>query len=158
MIVYQLVCEHDHTFESWFRDSAAYDHMAAAGELVCPVCGTSKVSKAVMAPRLGRRKGADDDPVTRSSGPGGMQAVDPVTAAKQALVDKKMAEFLRELRGHVEKTCDYVGDRFAEEARKIHYGEVEARGIYGEASVEEARDLQDEGVAFSAIPWGRRDA
>lgn len=157
MIVYQLVCEHDHTFESWFRDSAAYDQMAAAGELVCPICGTAKVSKAVMAPRLARRKGADDTPAQAPKAPAG-SAVDPVTAAKQALVGKKMAEFMRELRGQVEKSCDYVGDRFAEEARKIHYGESEARGIYGETSPEEARELREEGVEFTSIPWVRRDA
>lgn len=150
MIKYQLVCAHDHTFDAWFRDSAAYDVQASAGEVLCPVCGTSEVAKALMTPRLARRKGAD-------AAPQPVAAPAPAVPNKPAALAAAMGQALRQLRAVVEKSCDDVGDKFADEARKIHYGESEARGIYGQTTPEEAEDLRDEGVEFVSVPWARND-
>lgn len=133
MIKYELKCRKDHVFEAWFYDSATYDKQAAGGKVVCPICNSRKVTKAPMAPRIARSKGerAADE-------------AKQVAAAMKALV---------ELRDHVEKNADYVGDQFAEEARKIHYGETDKRNIYGEASNEEAKELAEEGIDVAVIPW-----
>jgi hypothetical protein len=133
MIKYELKCRKDHVFEAWFYDSATYDTQAAAGKVVCPVCNSRKVSKAPMAPRIGKSK----------------NEVAVAEARQQAMALKALAE----IREHVEKNADYVGDQFAEEARKIHYGETDKRSIYGEATKEEARELVDEGVEVAMIPW-----
>jgi hypothetical protein len=144
MILYTLRCAKNHEFEAWFKDSAAYDAQLAATRVVCPACGSAKVEKAIMAPRLGKKKGAR--PASN----------DAPAAAKTVSVDPRavaIREQLRALRREVEGNCDYVGPRFAEEARKIHYGETEARGIYGETSDEEAKELSEEGVGFARVPW-----
>jgi hypothetical protein len=133
MIVYALKCGDGHHFEAWFRDGAAFDAQAAAKEVVCPVCGDNDVSKAPMAPRIGRSEVVAEETRRRF----------------QAEVKRKLGE----LRTAVEKSCDYVGDRFAEEARRIHYGETDPRGIYGETSDAEASALAEEGVAYHRIPW-----
>lgn len=133
MIKYELKCRKAHVFEAWFYDSAAYDKQAAGGKVVCPVCGSRKVTKAPMAPRLARSKGA--------------QAADEARQAAKAM------KALAELREHVEKNADYVGEKFPEEARKIHYGEADKRNIYGEASKEEAKELAEEGIDVAMIPW-----
>lgn len=132
MILFNLTCGKEHSFEAWFRDGAAYDAQAAAGKIACPACGDTAVRKAPMAPRLGR--GKSDDAGSRA---------------------REMRAMLSEIRAHVEKNCDYVGDRFAEEARKIHYGETEkkSRGIYGEATDAEAKSLKDEGIEVGRVPW-----
>ncbi len=136
MIRYALHCDRDHAFEAWFRSSDDYDKSVAKGLATCPVCGSAKVEKALMAPAL---KGAKKkDVVAVASAP------DP---RQQALVTA-----LRELRKQVTENADYVGDRFAEEARKIHYEEVEPHGIYGEASLDEAKELAEEGIAFQPLP------
>ncbi len=129
MIVFDLKCADGHVFEAWFRDGQTYESQAAGGEVVCPVCGDTRIDKALMAPNLARRS------VERE-------------AEKVAKAMKQM----RAMRDHVENNCDNVGERFPEEARKIHYGETEKRGIYGEASLDEARDLHDEGVEFGILP------
>ncbi|NYZ16299.1 DUF1178 family protein [Azospirillum sp. RWY-5-1] len=134
MIVFELKCSSDHRFEAWFRDGAAYDAQVRDGALACPLCGDHAVSKAPMAPRIAKaREAAPDDRERRA----------------QAEVLKQ----LREVRKAVEDNCDYVGDRFAEEARRIHYGETDARGIYGETTSQEAEELREEGVTFQRIPW-----
>lgn len=136
MILYELCCSADHTFEAWFKDGATYDLQAEAGGIVCPVCGDTHVAKAPMAPRLAKRRDEGDSAATP--------------------VDRKavqMREALMHLRQHVESNCDYVGDQFAEEARKIHYGETGHRNIYGEATDEQARDLVEEGIKVGRIPW-----
>lgn len=161
MILYQLVCERHHTFEAWFRDSHAFDIQQAAQEVSCPACGTPKVSKALMAPNISSRKAAEEAPASESvSVPPAPPAVPGGNAgdSSQAVLMAKMGEMLRELRHHVEANCDNVGNEFAEEARKIHYGEADPRGIYGETTTEEARELLDEGIDFLAVPWLRRDA
>ena len=129
MIHFTLRCAKDHEFEGWFRDGATFDRQSEDGEVACPQCGSVKVEKAPMAPRLGRSGKAPD--------------VSPAEL-RQALVA---------LRRHVESNCHYVGPRFAEEARRIHYGEAEPKGIYGESSAEEAKELAEEGIAVARIPW-----
>jgi len=134
MIVYKLVCKRDHTFEAWFKDSDTCTAQLAGREIVCPVCGDKKVRKAPMAPAIAKSR-SDDQP------------------SKDTIAAGKMMEALRELRAKIEVDCDYVGDRFADEARKIHYGESDPRGIYGEATKEETTALREEGVEFHDIPW-----
>ncbi len=128
MIAFDLRCANRHVFEAWFRDGAAYDGQAAAREIVCPVCGNSKIAKAPMAPNLARGAARE----TQSAG--------------QAM------RILRALHDHVEKNFDDVGKRFPEEARKIHFGETEKRNIRGQATSQEARDLTEDGVEFATLP------
>ncbi len=135
MILYTLRCDREHTFEAWFRSSADYDRAAKAGDNVCPVCGSATVEKALMAPAVAGTKKNE-----RMS----LAAPDPRSAV--------MREALREFRRKVTEGADYVGDKFAEEARKIHYEEVEAHGIYGEASLDEAKALAEEGIGFHPLP------
>ena len=143
MIVYALKCAQGHGFEGWFRDAATYDRQAAAGKVACAVCGATEVEKAPMAPRLAKRRG-DAPPPPVETKPG---------------LPPEAQKLLAELRQKVERECDYVGERFSEEARRIHYGEAEKRGIYGEASDEQAKELVEEGIEVSKIPWlPRRDA
>ncbi len=145
MIVYNLKCRKDHVFEAWFRDSATYEKQEAAGALACPTCGNRKIEKALMAPRLSKGTAKDDG---------------PVMTHKAAMETKKAGEVkkaLGELRQKIEENFDYVGPRFAEEARKIHYGEADSRNIYGETSDEQAEALSEEGVDFGQIPWVPRE-
>jgi hypothetical protein len=135
MILFTLRCPSDHEFEAWFRDGETFEAQQQAGEVSCPHCGDTKVEKAVMAPAIAR---------SRPSTP-------PISPAQ-------MRAALCELRRKVELNCDYVGERFAEEARRIHYGEVDAHGIYGEATAEESHELSEEGIAFGRIPWVQTDA
>ncbi len=150
MILYDLKCRRDHVFETWFRDSAAYEEQAAAGAIACPACGSRKVEKALMAPRLARRGRARDNAEGK---PGGEMAT---RAVKETAESAELMGQLRALRRKVEENCDYVGGEFAEEARKIHYGEEDPRNIYGETSDEQAEELHEEGVTFSRIPWAPR--
>lgn len=135
MILYSLVCERDHAFEAWFQDSAAYERQAVARAVTCPLCGSANVDKAVMAPRLGKRAAKQEKPLTHATGS-----------------DAKLGKMLQALREHVEANYDYVGERFAEEARRIHHGDVETRNIYGEATSEDVRALKDEGVPVTPLP------
>ena len=132
MILFDLRCAEGHVFEAWFRDSASYDGQAKAGAVSCPACGSRKVEKAPMAPRIG--KGSE--------------------VARQVATElADMKRQLQELRAKVESNCDYVGPKFAEEARRIHHGEVAHRDIYGEATDDEAKELAEEGIEFARIPW-----
>jgi len=135
MIHYTLKCERDHEFEAWFASSAAYDRAANAGGNVCPVCGSQKVDKALMAPAVSGTKKAETV---------NLAAVDPRRVA--------LREAMREFRKKVTEGAENVGDRFAEEARKIHYQETEPRGIYGEATLEEARQLAEDEIEFLPLP------
>jgi hypothetical protein len=132
MIVYDLRCRRGHVFEAWFRDSAAYDEQARVGEVACPSCGSKKVEKAPMAPRVAKGRGGEEP---------------DAAVAKAAETRRAMLE----LRRHVEENFDYVGGEFAEEARRIHYGDTDPRDIYGETSEEEADTLRDEGIPFSRV-------
>ncbi len=162
MILYQLKCPSDHRFEAWFRDGATYDAQAEAGLLTCPVCGDTRIGKAPMAPRIAKSHRSKTEeahpPAVRAdppaeTGAAPAAAVPALTDEKAAALHREVLRQLTELRRAVETKCDYVGDRFAEEARKIHYGEADPRGIYGEASAREAEELQEEGVTFHRIPW-----
>jgi hypothetical protein len=147
MILFELKCGKDHAFEGWFPSGAAYEAQLAAKELSCPLCGDRSIDKAIMAPRIGK---AAAPPVPAAPTP------TPAPTKEQAA---EMLKMLRALRDKVEKEFDYVGPAFAEEARRIHYGEAEERAIYGEASPEDAESLEEEGVPVSRIPWvPRHDA
>jgi hypothetical protein len=159
MIRYALVCAKSHTFESWFANSAAYDKQVKRSLIECPVCGDTKIEKAIMAPRLA---GADkreraaaaaiDAPATAAAPPEGPA---PAEKAPVAMISPQEHEFrkkLREIREHLTKNSDYVGQKFPDEARKMHYGDIEHRSIYGEASPQEAKDLHDEGIEFHPLP------
>jgi hypothetical protein len=140
MILFELRCAQQHHFEAWFRDGAAYDAQIAAKAIACPVCGDSGVSKAPMAPRVVRGRG--DGPARTSEQP-------PPPPPRP----EDLRRALLEIKKKVQENCDYVGDRFPEEARRIHYGETDARPIYGEATSDEARDLHEEGVSVHPLPW-----
>jgi hypothetical protein len=154
MIRYTLNCDHGHTFESWFANSSAYDKQAKRSLIACPVCSSSKVEKAIMAPRLGRSD-AVEEPIARPAAAPAPAPATPTPAAPVAMmspVERELRSKLKELREHIVKNADYVGPRFPEQARKIHYGEVEHRSIYGEATPEEAEELNEEGIAFHPLP------
>ena len=164
MIRYALNCEHGHAFESWFQNSAAYDKQAKRGLVACPVCGSAKVEKAIMAPRLscsdaGGPRPPSPVPAPPASPHGPIQPapMPPIPSGKAPLAvmsppERELRKKLKELRDHITKNADYVGPRFPEQARKIHYGEIEHRSIYGEASPEEAKELLEEGIEFHPLP------
>ncbi len=165
MIRYALNCEQGHTFESWFQNSAAYDKQAKRGLVSCPVCGSMKVEKAIMAPRLARAEAVElvEPPpqlppqAPPSAAPLPVAPPPSAASAKAAVAimsgaERELRQKLKELRDHVTKNASYVGSRFPEEARKIHYGETEHHSIYGEASPEEAKELNDEGIEFHPLP------
>ena len=131
MILFKLKCSAEHEFEGWFRDGATYERQAKRGLISCPTCGDSTVEKAPMATRLARSAPRENPPPS----------------------PEQLRRMLQQLRRHVETTCDYVGDRFAEEARRIHEGDADPRGIYGEASDEESRALAEDGIEVARLPW-----
>jgi|HigsolmetaAR201D_1030396.scaffolds.fasta_scaffold33420_2 Uncharacterized protein conserved in bacteria len=154
MIVYDLACDNGHVFEAWFKDSATYERQVKKKLISCALCGSAKIRKAPMAPRIRRGKGEGGRGAESGAAPTETYATDPRM--------KRVADLMKELaalRKHVEENAEYVGNRFAEEARKMHYGEKERRSIYGEASNQEARELAEEGIEFTRIPWiPRHDA
>lgn len=148
MILFNLRCGEGHTFEAWFRNGDTYERQAKAKSVACPICGSNTVEKALMAPRIAKGRARSEE--------GPKQEVVPAEAPPMSPEMAKAAEMmrmLREARRLVEANCDYVGGRFAEEARRIHYGEVEKHGIYGESTDEEARALAEEGIEFGRMPW-----
>ena len=134
MIHYSLVCDKDHKFDAWFRNAEAFDEQSSRGIVTCPICNSANVSKGLMAPSVARSK---SDKVSVSIGHPQQQ---------------QLREALRALRNRVMAEADYVGDRFADEARKIHFKEVEPRGIYGEATRAEVASLIEDGVDFMPLP------
>lgn len=130
MIAYSLRCHRGHEFEGWFRDSAAFDEQSGSGHVSCPACNSVRVEKAIMAPAVNGTK----------------KTVRSKSDAKQ------MRQFATGLRKYVQENADYVGPNFAEEARKIHYGETPDRHIYGEATHKEAQDLVEEGLDVAPLP------
>ncbi|MFM7344493.1 MAG: DUF1178 family protein [Tagaea sp.] len=162
MIVFVLRCRKGHGFQSWFKDGASFDRQAKRGLVECPVCGDTKIEKALMAPRLAgtkkSRKAPAETPVANAPAPAPAQVpaafgADPATA--------KLAEMhgeLAKLRAHVEKNYENVGKKFADEARAMHYGEKPHKDIYGDTTPDEAQALLDEGVPVARVPWVRRDA
>lgn len=134
MIRFSLACDHGHSFEAWFRNNEDYDSQQERGFVECPHCGSTKVTKALMAPAVSTSRKQEKTELAMNE------------AQKRAMAE------LRALSKRIRENADYVGDRFAEEARKIHFGEVEPRGIYGEATLDEAKSLADDGVSFMPIP------
>jgi hypothetical protein len=154
VIQYALACDKGHTFESWFQNSAAYDKQAKRKLIECPMCGSAKVEKAIMAPRLARRDKSTSIAVREEATSAHAEAATPDTSPV-AMISPQEHEFrkkLKELRDHLTANADNVGKKFPEEARKMHYGETEHRSIYGEASAEDAKELHDEGIAFHPLP------
>lgn len=139
MIRYDLVCSSGHEFDGWFSNSDAFEKQCKAGLVECPVCGKSDVSKALMAPGIPAKSNTKTDtaaPVHNA----------PVPSQPE------LAEMIRKVREHVAENSEYVGDKFADEARKIHYEETEQRGIYGEATQKDAEDLREEGIEVHPLP------
>jgi hypothetical protein len=158
MIRYSLQCERRHEFEIWFKNSADYDSQSKRGLVTCPACGSTKVEKALMTPSLGagskKRRAAAPSELAPSE-PASPAPAAGETKTPVAMVSPQEREFrakLRELRDHLTKNAENVGGKFPEEARKMHYGEIEHRSIYGEASPQEAKDLADEGIEFHPLP------
>jgi hypothetical protein len=167
MIRYALACANGHNFESWFQNSAAYDKQRKRRLVTCPICDDARIEKAIMSPRLAgstkkrsrrappsvesaREIAASDAPASAAPSAGSPEVKAPV-----AIVSPQEREFrqkLKELREHLTKNSDYVGQKFPEEARKMHYGEADQRSIYGEASVQDAKDLHEEGIEVHPLP------
>lgn len=181
MILFDLLCSQDHRFESWFRDSDSFERLVAVGEIQCALCGDTKVRKALMAPNISTSKSSEvraiGEKAEEAAAPaidGGDMATPAPTAAtpptamavqektgslsgpEHLPVPEKVADamrILRQVQSHIEKTFDHVGKGFAEEARKMHYGETEKRSIYGEATSDEAEELAEEGIEVNQMPW-----
>lgn len=147
MILYQLHCSNGHEFEAWFRDSTIFDVQAEQGDIDCPHCGDHSVFKSIMAPNISTSRSKVLDVDVDEGG-------NAETRAQE--VAEKILEAVTAIRNHVEENCDNVGADFAEEARRIHYGEAEQRGIVGTATEDEASDLDDEGVEFYRLPTPSR--
>jgi hypothetical protein len=141
MILYSLKCEHDHNFKSWFQSAEAFEKLLGSGMITCSVCGALGVEKAVMAPQVqvARKKAAKPDT------PGLLSA--PASPAEQALAD---------MRKKVEESFEDVGQNFAAEARAIHDGDAPERSIYGEAKIEDAKSLIEDGISVTPLPWGNK--
>jgi hypothetical protein len=158
MIRYNLVCAKGHAFESWFANSATYDKQARRGLLECPMCGSSKVEKALMTPRLARTKKSEvaiPAPPEAVATPEPAAAATPEPAAPVAVISPQERELrakLKELREHLVANAENVGQKFPEEARKMHYGEKKHRSIYGTASPDDAEALHEEGIEFAPLP------
>jgi hypothetical protein len=166
MIRYALACDEGHAFESWFANSATYDRQVKRGLVSCPVCNSTKVEKAIMAPRVTgtKRRGDASMSAPMPEGPASSQPSAPKAppespeanvAAPVAMMSPQEREFrrkLKELREHLTRNADYVGRRFPEEARRMHYGEVQRRSVYGEATPDQAKELHEEGVEFHPLP------
>jgi len=162
MIRYALVCAKGHAFESWFPSSAAYDKQAKRGLVTCPTCGVSKVEKAIMAPKLAGTKKRGAAPAVAAAPeapapdvPAPVANDTPVAMMSPQMMspqEHELRQKLKELREHLTKNSDYVGKKFPEEARKMHYGEIDHRSIYGEASLKDAKELHDEGIEFHPLP------
>jgi hypothetical protein len=155
MIHYHLRCDDGHEFDGWFKDIAAFEKLAKRGLVECPTCGGSKVTRALMAPAIGasaRTKGQSDP--TPASVPAVAPNPPPAEKAVAGLpIPAEVMAKLQRMRAEVEARCDYVGRDFASEARKIHAGESERTGIYGETSKEEAEALREDGINVASIPW-----
>ena len=165
MIKYQLICDKSHEFEGWFGDSSAFESQQEAGLLPCPVCGSADVRRALMAPNLVSSKTrktdlAEQQPSTQPEPQPQPQAPQQASAALPPAAARKMQELMSEMRAlqtKIREECRDVGNDFAEEARKIHYGEAEPEGIYGQTTVEEREALDEEGIEIMDMPWLPKD-
>lgn len=149
MIRYALRCERDHAFDSWFQSSSAYEAQVKKKLVECPACGSTAVEKAIMAPRIASKKGREPKlPVPAPAA----EVIPPGPTSLMMAQERELRTKLKELRDHIVKHADDVGEQFPTEARKMHYGETEHRPIYGEASLQEARELIEEGIEVAPIP------
>ena len=151
MIHYSLRCERGHTFESWFQSSSAYESQEKRKLVSCPSCGSVKVERGIMAPRIVSKKGRDNTAAAAAE----VTSTEVTTTESTPLLmaqERELRAKIKELRDHITRNADNVGERFPNEARKMHYGDIEHRPIYGEASPDEARALIDEGVEVSPLP------
>jgi len=160
MIHYQLRCSQNHEFDGWFKDSTTFERQAKRGLVECPSCGDVKVDRALMAPAVSTRDtprieeaAPTSEPVPSPPAPPPAEGAGGGPWAANAPIPARMVAMLQRIRAEVEKNCDYVGPSFAEEARKMHRGESDKRGIYGETSPDEAESLADEGIDISRVPW-----
>lgn len=151
MIKYRLNCDSGHDFEAWFGSSTAYEAQEQAGHVACPVCGSAKVRRAIMAPSIATRRKPDRETRTPPTSPPPAD-IPAARLANDRAIPPEFLRVMRDIRREVESKAEYVGPRFAEEARKIHYEESPSRGIYGEASDEEAKELIEEGITFLPLP------
>jgi hypothetical protein len=149
MIRYHLRCESGHAFESWFQSSSAYEIQEKRKLVNCPVCGSAKVERAIMAPQIVSKKGRE---VAAPAPAASTEVTAPASTPLLMAHERELRAKLKELRDHIVKNADNVGERFPNEARKMHYGDIEHRPIYGEASPDEARALIEEGVEVSPLP------
>jgi hypothetical protein len=164
MIRYALQCDRGHAFESWFQDSASYDKQAKRGLVSCPVCDSVRVEKSIMAPQIPRKgrtaeQRAGEETLMRTTAKRKKTAVAdatvPAAPSLEPLLmaqEKELLSKLKELRDHIKANADNVGEQFPEQARKMHYGEIEHRPIYGDASPDEAKALIEEGVEVMPLP------
>jgi hypothetical protein len=154
MIHYQLRCSGDHAFDGWFRDSAAFETQAQRGLVTCPQCGDAKVNRALMAPAIGRKRVTVDPTGAPETPTPAVPAPEKASPEKSgAVLPDEVRAALQRIRAEVERTSDYVGPGFADEARRIHRGESEKRSIYGESTPEQAEALAEEGIEVARIPW-----
>jgi hypothetical protein len=149
MIRYTLRCDRGHAFESWFQSSAAYEAQEKRKLVSCPACGSAKVERAIMAPQIVNKKGRENEAPAPAAAAG---VTAPSSTPLMMAQERELRAKLKELRDHIVKNADNVGERFPNEARKMHYGDIEHRPIYGEASPDEARALIEEGVEVSPLP------
>ena len=150
MIHYHLRCERGHAFESWFQSSSAYEAQEKRKLVNCPTCGSAKVERAIMAPQIVSKKGRETPPPAPAAA--ATEAATPASTPLLMAQERELRAKLKELRDHIVKNADNVGERFPNEARKMHYGDIEHRPIYGEASPDEARALIEEGVDVAPLP------
>ena len=151
MIRFSLRCGGGHEFESWFKDSAAHGRMLAAGMLDCPVCGDTRINKALMTPAISKKgRGATPPPQAPAALPAPEAEAQHLAAGP---MPAQVIALLQRMRGEVERSCEYLGKDFAREARRIHEGEAEARGIYGEATETETEALHEDGIEVARLPW-----
>jgi hypothetical protein len=152
MIRYALHCDRNHEFESWFQSSSAYDSQVKRKLVTCPICGSAKVDKAIMAPRIVGKKGRERAPEPTPAPTPTTEVTQQQPASLMLAQERELRTKLKELRDHIVKHADNVGERFPNEARAMHYGDKEHRPIYGEASPDEAKALIDEGIEVSPLP------
>jgi len=160
MISFNLICDHGHGFEGWFNSSADYTDQQARGLVTCPICDSANITKGLMTPNVAAKSNTKPEASGRTpamvSAPSRPNLPPQMTAQITPEMAKAAAETLaamRKLQSTIEKQCDNVGDAFAEEARKIHYGESDPRGIYGQTTDQEAESLLEEGIAIAKMPW-----
>ena len=152
MIRYTLCCEKQHQFESWFPNSDAYDKQRKRGLVLCPACGSKKIAKALMTPQLARKDKGARQPVNELRAEAATPEAETSPVAMMSPQEVEFRSKLKELREHLTQNADNVGKKFPEEARKMHYREVEHRSIFGQASPDEAKALHEEGIEFHPLP------